>query len=637
MNYTVNQPARKGGLFLLDLAAVSLLVACVWLLFRPALPGIVQFDDRSNLSGLATIGDMDSARRWIGEGIAGPLGRPLALASFALQFYQWPDPAPFLRWNIALHQINALLVLWLAVLASGRLGYVRTRQVSVGFLGALTWAALPLLNTSVLFIVQRMTLLSTTFMLAGLIAFLKLRGPAAAPWWRQALATGALATFGVLAALAKESGALIVVYGLLLELLVWRQSERLKPTPAALALAFASALLLTALLRYAAWGECTVLQRGFDVWERLGSQGYLLLLYLKGLFLPVGHELNPFRLQHMLSGSEGTRWSGVVLWFSLMLAPPALWLRGWRLVALALAWFCWGHIMESGWVALEPYFAHRNYLPAIGPVFALTAWVFARSSATIAWRGAFVAYVLVLATVSWMNTSLWGNRLLAGEIWASQEPRNTRAALNLAYELERSQGLPAAQHYLDGFVKQGRDSPGLRLQGLVSACVMNPSADHSALVADTVHAIATLPYEGWATDQVEKLLDVTRKTDCQGVSVDQVALIASAFLAQPAYQCNAAAVHNMLSVLGFAALGQGQTGEALDFFGQALGKSVSYGIAGLYLDLAQNQGDLESIRRLQALVTTSATPRGATPAEWQALRDRVAAALPPSHSLVPVD
>lgn len=636
----IGKPAAKSGLFFFSLLAPIALVAAVVGLFVAALPGSLQFDDRANLSGLAGIVDFDSAWRWIRAGTAGPTGRPLALATFALQAYQWPDPAPFLAWNIALQAINALLVLWLAWLVCKSLKYSERKQIAIAFFTALAWAVSPLLNSATLFIVQRMTLLSGTFVLLGLIVWLKLRPQRNAPWWRQVLPLAALAVGGGLATLAKESGVLIIVYALVLEFLLrtthtQQRGQPLSRLPLSLLLCVNVALLLV-LLRYADWGMCTDMRRGFTVWQRLGAESALLLVYLKGLFIPVAADLNPFRFQQLLQDIHVPAWSAAA-WFVLMAIPLALawWARRrarvWFLVALTLAWFLYGHIMESGWIALEPYFAHRNYLPALGLIFALVCAVFSLHRAAYLWRATLVAYIAVLGTVTWMDTSLWGNPLLAGEIWAKEEPGNIRAALNLSYSIERTQGAATAQAYLDNVMLHEHDSTGLRLQSLVSACRLAPSIDHSAQVRAAVHAIKTLPYEGWATDIVEQLLNSIHAHPCKGVGSAQVAEIASAFLSTPVYVCGGSATkHNMLAALGFSALDGGDRKAALDFFRQSLQTGVSYGLAGLYLDLAKQQHDLHAIHELKTIVSGSRRPADTSPAEWHQLLTRIDDSLGPS-------
>lgn len=626
MSFTASKPACKGGFFLACLAAIGALVAVIWVIFQPALPGIVHFDDIGNLSELSTITDPASAWRWVLEGRAGLFGRPLALTTFALQYYEWPRPEAFLLWNIALHMINALLVFWLVALLAERMGESVARQVLIGFCVALTWAALPLLNTSVLFIVQRMALMSSTFILAGLIAYLKFRGALRALWSRQITAVVLLAGFGGLALLAKEIGALIVVYALVLELGLLVIARERRPTLAVVLLLMASMLLIAGLTPHAIWHACAELTRGYDLSQRVGSQGLILPGYLKSLFLPRAAELNPFRYEYLLRDAPSLQW-GFAVWLLLMASPLLVWWRGWRLASLALAWFFYGHIMESGWVNLEPYFAHRNYLPSVGLVFALVYGAFATSRGAKLWRGVLAAYMVLLAGLTWMNTSLWGNRMLAAEVWAMEQPNSVRAALNLAYGLEREQGVAVAQQYLDRFVASGRDSVGLRLQGLVTACAVDPDTDQSEKLRIVRYAIQTQPYEGWSTDLVEKLMATVRSRGCKGVSIDGVAEIAAAFLSKPAYQCSRPTVHNMLWLIGLAAMERGDAQSAMDFYLRGLKESVSYGMAASYFDIAKLLGDYAAMEKLQAVLAGASVPRGVTQAEWRDLLDRIAQQL----------
>lgn len=591
----------------------------------PALPGIVQFDDLGNLSGLASISNLHDAWDWVRSGHAGPLGRPLALLTFALQYYQWPDPAAFLQWNIALHGINALLVFWLAQWVALQLVGEESgrRPLFIAWCVALTWAVLPLLNTSVLFIVQRMTLLSGTFTLAGLIAYAKLRGTLQATWARQLAALMALAGFGGLALLAKESGALIVAYALVLELLLLAKGAPARRyTLNAAALGLACGILLVALLRHADWSACTELQRGFTVTQRLGGEGSILALYAKNLFLPASANLNPFQ-SYSLPHVGGALYGGLALWCVFMVSPIVAWLSRWRLTALVLAWFFYGHIMESGWVALEPFFAHRNYLPALGLVFALVYAVFSIRQSPGLWRGVFAVYVVLLAGTSWVNTSLWGNRSLAAEIWAKAQPRSLRAQVNLAYDLERTQNLGAALLYFDRFVEHERDSSGVRLLGLMSACILNPTANHTDRVQAIEHAISTLPYEGWGTDTVQKLMGKVQSGECPGVTKEQVADIATAFLSGKTYQCSNAISHNMLWMIALVTSQNGHTREAMELALRALQESMSYSMASFYLDLAKKQGTRADLQGLRDLVAQAPAPRGTTSDEWQGLLNRI--------------
>ena len=87
--------------------ALALLLA--WVCYRPALTGAYQLDDFSNLGGLSQVSDWDSGLDFTLSGRAGPLGRPIALATFAVQAESWTQgAAAFLRVNFLIHLLKLL-------------------------------------------------------------------------------------------------------------------------------------------------------------------------------------------------------------------------------------------------------------------------------------------------------------------------------------------------------------------------------------------------------------------------------------------------------------------------------------------------------------------------------------------------
>ena len=203
-------------------AAAILLVAILtgWFAYSPGITGSIQFDDLGSLGELAFVEDFSSALTYVLSGTAGPLGRPLARATFLLEAHAWPSaPEVFLRTNILLHLLNGALVAWFLYL----LGILRQQSEQGSALiacgtGAI-WMLLPILASSSLFIVQRMTTLSATFVLAGAIAYLyQRRAIERHPVLVLAGMTLSLGLGVVLGALTKENGALLLVYMLAVEL-----------------------------------------------------------------------------------------------------------------------------------------------------------------------------------------------------------------------------------------------------------------------------------------------------------------------------------------------------------------------------------------------------------------------------------
>jgi hypothetical protein len=155
------------------LAGFALALLLAWLCYRPALSGTFQLDDVANLDGLAAVSDYDSTLNFIGSGAAGPLGRPIAMLSFALQADSWPqDAAAFLRVNVLIHLLNAILVALCLLRVAVGMRIDMTKAMTIAALSASAWVLMPLLASASLLVVQRMSTLSATFVLLGLIGYL---------------------------------------------------------------------------------------------------------------------------------------------------------------------------------------------------------------------------------------------------------------------------------------------------------------------------------------------------------------------------------------------------------------------------------------------------------------------------------
>src|SRR5580765_379939 len=90
-----------------------LLCLCV---YWPGLSGGFLFDDDPNLSPLGSYGgvrDWETFKSFVTTGFAGPLGRPIALASFVLDATTWPAaPYPFKLTNLWIHLLTGVALCW---------------------------------------------------------------------------------------------------------------------------------------------------------------------------------------------------------------------------------------------------------------------------------------------------------------------------------------------------------------------------------------------------------------------------------------------------------------------------------------------------------------------------------------------
>ena len=150
---------------LTKLAWVLLCAVAVLLLYLPATSGALYYDDYSNLQGLEQISSWSSAWQFVFGGHAGPLGRPLALSTFLPYSSGWPENAQaILIANVLLHCCNFVLLVMLGQLLIERISLVDCHlhfRIALG--AAVLWAVIPLLASTSLIAVQRMTGLAAFF------------------------------------------------------------------------------------------------------------------------------------------------------------------------------------------------------------------------------------------------------------------------------------------------------------------------------------------------------------------------------------------------------------------------------------------------------------------------------------------
>lgn len=420
---------RRHGALLTVVAGLALAAA----LYMPGLAGPWLLDDFNNLApfqgqaaGAAPYGEI------ITSNTSGPLGRPVAMASFAANHALGLfDSVSLKATNLALHLGNGLLVFCLLrVLFSRRAPAAPLGPDALAAVLAVAWVLLPLHISAVLYIVQRMTVLATTFSLLALIAFVHGRIALAGAPRRAAVLLG-LATPAALALAlyTKESAATTLAALVLVELFFFRPALA-RPTLTLLTVLVILALVLTALAPPAglAGGYAS---RDFTLSERLLTQPRVLWLYLKACLLPGPADLGLFRDDLVVSRSLGTPAStlpallGLAGLAAVAIATAAA-RRLWPL-AFGLAFFLSGHLVESTVVPLELYFEHRNYLPALGLLVALAALLPALPLRPRLLGALAAAWLLGLSLATAHRAAVWGDegRLLQASV--RHHPASLRA------------------------------------------------------------------------------------------------------------------------------------------------------------------------------------------------------------------
>jgi hypothetical protein len=416
---------------------VGLLLLILAIIYWPGLHGRFVFDDFPNIVNNSILqavdGSLSSLIAAATSGTSSPLGRPLSMATFALNFYFFGDsPFSFKLTNLAIHMANSMLVYLLARQLWRRLGFDAggaRSLIPVIWITAI-WALHPINLTPVLFVVQRMTSLSAFFILAALSLYL---------YGRQAKNVSGLVAIAAsillcwpAAILAKETGVLLPLYVFLIEWLIFGTFRAVSAK-----LKWIALLLLGATLAWVCWAKWGFITAGysvrdFNLQERLLTETRVLWFYVRQMLLPTPGVFGLFHddiaISRGLTAPISTLLS-ILGWLAMV--ALALQQRARRpLFAFAVFWLLASHLLESTIFPLEIAYEHRNYMAFLGlliwlasllfPVQQKTTWLVPR----LVLAGSFIVFCGLVTSLRSMQ---WADEFHRTQIEASDHPGSARA------------------------------------------------------------------------------------------------------------------------------------------------------------------------------------------------------------------
>ena len=588
----------------LTVAAVAFVFALTVVCYWPSLAGGFIFDDVPNLAALGHRGGITgfaAFMEFVTTGQAGPLGRPLSLASFALNGQDWPtDPLPFRLTNLLIHLFNGLLVFLLsrALIATS---YDDRTAHRLGLVCMALWLLHPLTASSTAYVIQRMTQLSTLFMIVGLLCYVhgrKMLGDQVQKGW--AWMIGGMGASGLLAVLSKETGALLPAYALAIELTAFR-SASLPDSQRRGLVAILSAPLLMIVGYFAIKWDAIVLgfdYRPYSMSERLLTQPVVLVEYLRQTILPqlsgLGVVHDDFPISTSLLSPASTLTSLVVLVALLGLA--VWWRKRWPLVALGILWFFAGHSLEAGPLSLELYFDHRNYLPLLGPIIAVVSLVPAFPAKVRRLLPGFLLLILCFqALLTWQSARLWGNEDLMMTVALIDHPGSLRAR----------------QHVVNRNIVAGRYGEALALQLDVAKdfdthtstrlSILNLRCLTGELTTSQVNETRVF-LESSSQDQqitgfLMPLLEVAASKQCPAFGLDQYHAVLDALLRNPLIVRNVRMTGAIHYFQGLAHHREGHTGEAVESLDRSFDAAPEIDIRIQQVVWLLDEGNAEAARR----------------------------------------
>jgi len=399
---------------LVPTALFSFTLIIAYLVYLPGLSGDFLFDDIANISRLSELHSSpqtDALLDYINN------RRIISFISFLIDDYAWPSKAEnFLYTNLMLHLLCGCLLAWLSYRISLLLHRPHIQAEWIATLSCLLWLIHPLFVSTTLYIVQRMTILSTLFCLAALLCYF---------YSRQAIYESktkgyyllyfGVGSFSLLAVFSKEIGALIPAYLLLFEKTLF-PCKKIK-TPLyqfwSYSYIYIPILLLLCLLIYMFFSDL-YLVRTFNAYERLLTESRVLLQYFSLILIPETNSYGLFYDNYPISHSLITPWTtlfSILIIITLITAALVLKQKH-PVISIAILFFFSGHLLESTTIGLEIYFEHRNYLPSIFLFIALAFYlvVFYQSSKIIA----ILLTLLIVFSYSittYQRAGIWGEPL----------------------------------------------------------------------------------------------------------------------------------------------------------------------------------------------------------------------------------
>jgi protein O-mannosyl-transferase len=391
-------------------------------LYYPGLQGPMLLDDYPQLEGLLRNSHLGLIRL-IQEHLisnSGPLGRPISMFTFILDAHFWGSA--LWQWkttNLLLHLATALSLYWFLTALLRPTSQTQAHKVWLALFICAVWVLHPMHVSTVLYTVQRMTILSALFAILSMAAYLEGR------YRIQDSKIGGYAWLALslvvllpLSAFSKENGLLIPLYLALLEWLFfpqsrWRNTWRNLAAPRKAILitvtVFAGAAALTAIVQHFVLGGYA--GRPFTLSERLLTELRVISTYLWQIVAPSWNNLGLFHDDIPLS--KGLLVPPTTL-AALILLASLVWL-GLKLrktnpvASFGLLFFFFSHLMESTIIPLELMFEHRNYLGSAGIILAIS------STALLHWQKprllAAIALLVpsALALVLYQFSFTWGD------------------------------------------------------------------------------------------------------------------------------------------------------------------------------------------------------------------------------------
>lgn len=605
--YLMNTPDHTKTFKILGSSLFLIILIGLYLFYSLGFGAIFSFDDQASLDGLRVVNDWNSALLYITTGTSGPLGRPISLASFLINAPSYPfAAADFLYTNTLIHLLNVcLLALILARLQRQAPEWIPESSwfipLTAGF-----WGLLPILASTSMMVVQRMTSLSAFFVLLGVWIYL---------WGRERnghLMSVILSILGVglctlLAMFSKENGVLLPLYLVVLEFTLLSNIKTLPLWPARLlrwSILLPSLLIVIYLLSLLPSIAFSYETRDFNLGERIATQAITLWDYLRLAFMPQSSALGPFHDDYpVFQLTDITVFIAILAWLALIIGAFR-YRRTSPLFAFAVFWYCTGHLLESTFLPLELYFEHRNYLPLIGPVIAIAA-LFTRLPLTQGARtGIIAAYFGFIVFILWQTLSIWGQRDLAAALWAQSHPNSPRAIHFLTQTYLNNGQFRQASQLLENLSARRPEFTDIAIQSLYINCLLNDRLALSEQLERTQTILRSGKYGNATIESLESLRQLHESGRCNFIKLADLHALTDSLVGNPVFAARPAVRSTLHQIKAQLYISDGQLNPTIEHLKQAFEAYPNLNTVSLLFSVLNDSGYTDEALEFLSVATT---------------------------------
>lgn len=536
----------SGGLFFakykmkkVEVFIWPLIVLAAIYIYMIGVDGPFLFDDFANLNALGAHGGVDNWQHfWIylSDGHSGPTGRPLSLVSFLINDNNWPSsPESFKYTNVLIHALNGCLLFLLHIKILRHAERFTDRQAFwVATLATSAWLFHPMFVSTTLYVVQRMAMLATTFVLVGLLSYLISRERLKTkPKIAYLGMSSSIVFFSILAALSKENGALLPVLVLVIESTVFAGKGRISKTWSGLFL-WLPAIIICTYLIYVALNNGFFSKwpgRSFSPAERLLTEARVLWEYLFYLYSFGDKSGGLFNENYPVAEHLITPFSNLVAVMSLLLLLIGALVCRKKLLVLSLPilFFLAGHLVESTTVGLELYFEHRNYLPAI--FLFLPVGVLLCSTSNSLQIILTLMFVFTIAVLLFFKVDIWSDKLSLATNWVKEAPHSIRAQRVAAITLTEHGQVKRALSVLDDAQDRFPQSHSLLIHRMILKCSLHENIEEEKV--ELLNISEVVGFEPKLSNLIDTFVSIALSGKCGPLNSDYALKVIEALKNNP--------------------------------------------------------------------------------------------------------